>query len=73
MSPDTFPIDAATLTPHARPMLAIDQVLAADANGGRVAVRVPADAWYLNADGRWDEIAGIELISQHILIGSQFT
>jgi len=59
-----FPVDADMLTPHARPMLAIDQVLSADDSGARVSLIVPVDAWYMNADGRWDEIAGIELISQ---------
>lgn len=64
MSGRAFPIDAAGLVPHARPMLAIDTVLSADAGGARVALRVPANAWYMNADGRWDELAGIELIAQ---------
>lgn len=64
MSARAFPIDAAGLVPHARPMLAVDTVLSADAAGARVALRVPADAWYVNADGHWDELAGIELIAQ---------
>ena len=59
-----FPIDAATLTPHARPMLAVDQVLSAKAGSGRVAFQARADAWYMRPDGHWDEVSGIELISQ---------
>lgn len=63
MSP-AFPIDAAKLTPHARPMLAVDEVLAAEAGSGLVALRARTDAWYMRGDGTWDEIAGVELISQ---------
>ncbi len=59
-----FPIAAATLTPHARPMLAVDQVLCAEAGAGQVALRAQPGAWYMRDDGRWDEVAGIELISQ---------
>lgn len=59
-----LPMAAADLVPHARPMLAIDTLLAADAATGRVALRARPDAWYMRPDGRWDEIAGIELISQ---------
>ncbi len=59
-----FPIDAARLTPHARPMLAIDQVLCAEAGSGQAAFTAKAGTWYMRQDGRWDEIAGIELISQ---------
>lgn len=63
-APPTLPIDAARLTPHARPMLAVDDVLASDAGSGLVALRARADAWYMRGDGTWDEIAGVELISQ---------
>jgi predicted hotdog family 3-hydroxylacyl-ACP dehydratase len=73
MTNATFPLDASMLTPHKRPMLAIDKVLAADANGGRIALTVPADAWYMNADGHWDELAGIELISQAAAAFNGFT
>jgi len=59
-----FPIDAARLTPHARPILAIDQVLCAEAGSGQAALKAQPDTWYMRQDGRWDEIAGIELISQ---------
>ncbi len=62
--PPAFPIDAAKLTPHARPMLAVDEVLSAEAGSGLVALRARADAWYMRGDGTWDEIAGVELISQ---------
>ena len=58
MSP-AFPIDAAKLTPHARPMLAVDEVLAAEAGSGLVALRARTDAWYMRGDGTWDEIAGV--------------
>ena len=60
----SFPMDAALLTPHARPMLAIDQVLSAVAGEGRVVLQAQAGAWYMRADGGWDEVSGIELISQ---------
>lgn len=63
-APHAFPIDAAKLTPHARPMLAVDQVLSSEAGLGRVTLRAQADAWYMRPDGGWDEVAGIELISQ---------
>jgi predicted hotdog family 3-hydroxylacyl-ACP dehydratase len=62
--PPAFPIDAARLTPHARPMLAVDVVLASEAGSGLVALRARADAWYMRGDGTWDEVAGVELISQ---------
>lgn len=60
----TFPLDVAGRIPHAPPMLVIDQVLGSDDTGTRAGVRVPADAWYLKADGTWDELGGIELIAQ---------
>ena len=59
-----FPVEAAILTPHAPPMLAVDQVLAAEGGSGIVALKAKADAWYMMSDGRWDEVAGVELISQ---------
>lgn len=59
-----FPIKAATLTPHQPPMLAIDHVLSADDTGGQAALKARADAWYMTPSGRWDEVAGIELIAQ---------
>ncbi len=62
--PPVFPIDAAQLTPHARPMLAVDSVLSSEAGSGQVAMRAQADAWYMRDDRTWDEVAGIELISQ---------
>ncbi len=60
----SFPMEAAVLTPHARPMLAIDQVLSAEGGAGRASLRAQAGAWYLREDGRWDEVSGVELISQ---------
>jgi predicted hotdog family 3-hydroxylacyl-ACP dehydratase len=60
----SFPVDAALLTPHARPMLAVDEVLFAGSGAGRVALRAEGGAWYMRPDGRWNEVAGIELISQ---------
>ena len=59
-----FPIDAAILTPHARPMLAIDHVLSAEGGSGQATFSAKPDAWYMSNNGRWDEITGIELISQ---------
>ena len=63
-APPVLPLDAARLTPHARPMLAVDRVLSAAAGSGVVELRAQAGAWYMRDDGIWDEIAGIELISQ---------
>jgi predicted hotdog family 3-hydroxylacyl-ACP dehydratase len=59
-----FPVDAAGLMPHQRPMLAIDSILSANPDAALIALRAPPNAWYMKADGTWDEIAGVELIAQ---------
>ncbi|HBA86369.1 MAG TPA: 3-hydroxyacyl-ACP dehydratase [Verrucomicrobia bacterium] len=45
-------------------MLAIEEVLAYSPTSGAVRLTVPAEAWFVRADGSWDPISGIEMMAQ---------
>ena len=45
-------------------MLAIEEVLGFDDLSGRVRLTLPAEAWFMRADGAWDPVSGIEIMAQ---------
>ena len=52
--------------PHRAPMLLIDRVDGVTAAGGTGHVRLSADAWYADAEGRTPAWIGLELMAQAV-------
>ena len=58
------PFPASPFVPHEKPMLAIEEVLGYDQTSGCVRLAIPSEAWFVQADGTWDPLSGIELMAQ---------
>jgi predicted hotdog family 3-hydroxylacyl-ACP dehydratase len=54
----------ADYVPHKKPMLAIEEVVGYDELSGCVRLTLPTEAWFMQADGSWDPVSGIEIMAQ---------